>query len=69
MSRYNRQDQFDDYGQLTKWQKVWAQSKANGAPYTGDALPVVKWEWPTNTFLALRLRRVRKVKPINGGRL
>ncbi len=45
------------------WQRVFLQSKVNGALYRGDQLPGMHWEWPQNTFLQRRLRDAR-VYPI-----
>lgn len=41
------------------WQRVFLQSKVNGALYWGEQLPGVRWEWPKNTYLQRRLRYVR----------
>jgi len=41
------------------WQLVFAQSKANGAPYRGEQLPGQIWNWPKDTFLQRRLREMR----------
>jgi hypothetical protein len=41
----------------TFWQLVFAQSKVNGALYSGEELPGYKWEWPKDTYLQRRLRR------------
>lgn len=32
---------------------------ASGARYEGDELPEQRWEWPTETFLRRRLRKLR----------
>ena len=42
-------------GKLTGWQRIFLQSKANGAPYNGDALDQYKWEWPKGTYFQRRL--------------
>jgi hypothetical protein len=38
------------------WQLVFLQSKVNGAPYNGEALPGRNWEWPKDTYLQRRLQ-------------
>jgi hypothetical protein len=38
------------------WQRVFLQSKVNGAVYLGEQLPGVRWEWPKDTYLQRRLR-------------
>jgi hypothetical protein len=46
-----------DLEKLSFWQRVFAQSRVNGAVYDGDELPGYKWNWPKNTYLQRRLRR------------
>jgi hypothetical protein len=41
---------------LTYWQRVFVQSKVNGASYNGEALPGQVWSWPKNTYLQSRLQ-------------
>jgi hypothetical protein len=41
---------------LTYWQRVFLQSKVNGASYNGEALPGQVWCWPKNTYLQSRLQ-------------
>jgi len=41
------------------WQLVFSQSKVNGAPYSGEHLQGHIWNWPTDTFLQRRLRKMR----------
>lgn len=48
-----------DVEKTSLWQQVFLQSKVNGAPYRGDQLPGVHWEWPKDTFLQRRLRDAR----------
>ena len=48
-----------DAQRQTFWQRVFLQSKVNGAPYVGEQLPGARWEWPKNTYLQRRLRYVR----------
>lgn len=40
--------------QMTFWQLIFSQSKANGAQYEGDTLPTCSWNWPTGTYLQRR---------------
>ena len=39
------------------WQRVFLQSKVNGAAYTGEELPGRNWNWPKDTYLQRRLQR------------
>ena len=39
----------------TYWQRVFLQSKVNGASYNGESLPGQVWSWPKNTYLQSRL--------------
>jgi hypothetical protein len=48
-----------DVARQSFWQRVFLQSKVNGAPYLGDQLPGSRWQWPKNTYLQRRLRYVR----------
>ncbi len=41
---------------LTYWQRVFIQSKANGASYDGETLSGQVWSWPKNTYLQRRLQ-------------
>jgi hypothetical protein len=43
------------------WQRVFLQSKVNGALYWGEELPGRHWQWPKDTYLQRRLRNVRPV--------
>jgi hypothetical protein len=38
----------------SSWQRVFSQSKVNGAYYNGDELPTLPWHWPKDTFLQRR---------------
>ena len=40
----------------TYWQRVFLQSKVNGASYNGESLPGQVWSWPKNTYLQSRLQ-------------
>ena len=39
------------------WQRVFLQSKVNGAMYFGEELPGRNWSWPKDTYLQRRLQR------------
>jgi len=39
---------------MTFWQLIFSQSKANGAQYRGETLPICRWNWPTDTYLQRR---------------
>jgi len=41
------------------WQQIFLQSRVNGAPYHGDLLPGRNWNWPKDSYLKRRLKRVR----------
>ena len=43
-----------DCEEMSFWQLIFSQSKANGAPYSGEALPISCWNWPLNTYLQRR---------------
>ena len=51
------------------WQLVFAQSKANGAPYHGELLPGRNWDWPKDTYLQRRLQEVRFFQPSDGSKM
>ena len=40
--------------QMSYWQRIFSQSKANGASYNDKDLPVYNWDWPTDTYLRRR---------------
>ena len=44
------------------WQRIFLQSKANGAPYSGEDLLPFNWSWPKNTYLQHRLQYVRRYR-------
>jgi len=46
-------------GKLTDWQRVFLQSKVNGAAYNGDALERHKWDWPKGTYFQRRFYRIK----------
>jgi hypothetical protein len=48
--------------QRSFWQRVFLQSKVNGAPYLGEELPGHRWNWPKGTFLQRRLTHARREK-------
>ena len=43
--------------QISYWQAIFAQSKANGSAYRGEDLPHLKWQWPKDTWFQEQLRR------------
>jgi hypothetical protein len=47
-----------DFVRHCPWQLVFSQSKVNGAPYSGERLPNLSWEWPKDTYLQRRLKRL-----------
>jgi hypothetical protein len=51
-----------DLGKPSFWQLVFAQSKVNGAPYTGEWLSSRSWKWPENTYLQRRLKHLRRYR-------
>jgi hypothetical protein len=42
------------------WQRIFALSKVNNAPYHGESLPVAPRKWPDGTFLRTRLEYLRR---------
>jgi hypothetical protein len=46
----------------SSWQRIFLQSKVNGAPYQGEQLLGFNWDWPKNTYLQRRLDYVRKYR-------
>jgi hypothetical protein len=44
---------------LSVWQQIFLQSKVNGAPYYGELLPGRDWNWPNDSYLKRRLKRLR----------
>jgi len=46
---------------LTYWQRVFLQSKVNGASYNGESLPGQVWCWPENTYLQSRLQNQQQL--------
>jgi hypothetical protein len=47
-------------GKDSPWQRIFLQSKVNGAPYSGEELLSFNWSWPKNTYLQHRLQHVRR---------
>jgi hypothetical protein len=41
------------------WQRIFLQSKVNGAPYNGETLPGRNWDWPKDTYFQRRLHRIK----------
>jgi hypothetical protein len=48
------------------WQLIFLQSKVNGAPYNGEALPGRNWDWPKDTYFQRRLHRIKFLQPLDG---
>jgi hypothetical protein len=48
-----------DCEQMSFWQLIFSQSKANGAQYTGETLPTCCWNWPIDTYFQ-RKRTLRQ---------
>jgi hypothetical protein len=46
----------------TTWQRIFLQSKVNGAPYQEEEQGF-KWLWPKNTYLQRRLQYLRSYEP------
>lgn len=45
---------------LTDVQKLFLASPLNGAPYWGDLLPEIRWQWPKDTYLQRRLETLKQ---------
>ncbi|HXF74633.1 MAG TPA: hypothetical protein VNN13_00940 [Methylomirabilota bacterium] len=43
---------------MSYWQRIFSQSRVNGAQYNDGALPVFNWDWPKDTYLQRRRSRV-----------
>jgi hypothetical protein len=46
----------------SRWQRVFSQSKVNGAYYDGETLPTLPWDWPKNTFLQRRRQFLKRAQ-------
>lgn len=46
--------------ELTDVQKLFLASPLNGAPYLGDMLPEIRWQWPKDTYLQRRLAAIKQ---------
>lgn len=46
--------------EMSHWQSILSQSKANGGFYHGEALPQTNWKWPENTWFQERLTQHQK---------
>ncbi len=49
--------------ELSEWQLIFLQSKVNGCIYHGDELPPTQWNWPSNTWLQIRLNHLKQFDP------
>jgi hypothetical protein len=52
-----------DSAKPSYWQRIFLQSKANGAAYTGEELPGRHWDWPKDTYLQRRLQKSKFFQP------
>lgn len=43
-----------NHEEMSFWQLIFSQSKANGAQYTGETLATCRWNWPIDTYLQRR---------------
>ena len=43
--------------ELSYWQFIFMQSRANGCSYDVDELPQVNWQWPRDTWFQERLQQ------------
>jgi hypothetical protein len=51
------------------WQLIFLQSKVNGAPYNGEALPGQSWDWPRDTYFQRRLHLIKRLQPAEGSKI
>ena len=51
------------------WQRVFAQSKVNNAPYFGELLPRWPRKWPQGTWFQHQLRKKARRSEHGGNRL
>jgi hypothetical protein len=51
------------------WQVIFLQSKVNGAPYNGEALPGQSWDWPKDTYFQRRLHLIKILQPAEGSKI
>lgn len=45
----------DEKDEISDWQLIFLQSKANGCSYRGADLPHMKWQWPKDTWFQEKL--------------
>jgi hypothetical protein len=50
-------------GKRSCWQFIFLQSRVNGAPYNGEALPGQSWDWPKDTYFQRRLHLIKILQP------
>jgi hypothetical protein len=53
-------------GKPSCWQFIFLQSRVNGAPYNGEALPGQSWDWPKDTYFQCRLHLIKILQPAEG---
>ena len=58
-----------DSAKPSYWQRIFLQSKVNGAAYYGEELPGRNWNWPKDTYLQRRLRKHRFLQPSENSNL
>jgi hypothetical protein len=51
------------------WQRIFLQSKVNGAPYKGEELPGQAWDWPKDTYFQRRLHLIKILQPAEGSKI
>jgi hypothetical protein len=55
--------------ETSTWQRIFLQSKVNGASYCGEQLSGFNWNWPQNTYLQRRLKHLRRHRSSDFGDL
>ena len=63
------QETDSQFGKLSSWQLIFLQSKVNGAPYNGEALPGQSWDWPKDTYFRRRLHQIKFLQPTEGSKI
>ena len=49
-----------DFANASYWQRVFLESRHNGAEYNGEQLPETKWRWPESTWMRRRLAAIHR---------
>ena len=55
--------------ETSTWQRIFLQSKVNGASYREEQLSGFNWSWPQNTYLQRRLKHLRRYRSSDFGAL